>query len=70
VTTARASGNVRVDLGGEWATGEELTYSLASKGFTLLAGRDERVRVGSDTLAAECERVEGEEAARSSPAAR
>ena len=59
--TARASEDVRVETGAQWAEGGDLEYSMRSRTFTLLPASGKRVLLGGPDATAWCDRLQGDE---------
>ena len=57
----RASEDVRVETGDQWAEGGELELSLRSRTFTLLPASGKRVLLGGPDSMAWCDRLQGDE---------
>jgi lipopolysaccharide export system protein LptA len=59
--SVKASEEVRVESGEDWAEGGELEFSLLSRSFTLLPEKRKRVMLGGSDMTAWCDRLQGEE---------
>jgi lipopolysaccharide export system protein LptA len=59
--TVRASEEVRLETGDQWAEGGELEYSMRSRSFTLLPASGKRVLLGGPDATAWCDRLQGDE---------
>jgi lipopolysaccharide export system protein LptA len=59
--TVRASEDVRVETGDQWAEGGELEFSLRSRTFTLQPANGKRVLLAGPDSTAWCDRLQGEE---------
>jgi len=56
----RASENVRVETGDQWADGGALEYSMGSRSFTMLPAGGKRVLLGGPDSTAWCDRLQGD----------
>jgi lipopolysaccharide export system protein LptA len=59
--TVRASEDVRLRTGDQWAEGGELEYSMRSRSFTLVPASGKRVLLGGPDSTAWCDRLQGNE---------
>jgi lipopolysaccharide export system protein LptA len=59
--TVRASEEVRLHTGDQWAEGGELEYSMRSRTFTLVPAPGKRVLLGAPDSTAWCDRLQGNE---------
>jgi len=59
--TVRASEEVRLYTGNQWAEGGELEYSMRSRSFTLVPASGKRVLLGGPDSTAWCDRLQGDE---------
>jgi hypothetical protein len=59
--TVRASEEVRLHTGDQWAEGGELEYSMRSRSFTLVPASGKRVLLGGPDSTAWCDRLQGNE---------
>jgi lipopolysaccharide export system protein LptA len=58
----RATDDVRVESGDQWAEGGELEYSLGLRSFTLMPAQGKRVLLGGPDATAWCDRLQGDDA--------
>jgi lipopolysaccharide export system protein LptA len=58
----RATEDVRVETGDQWAEGGMLEYSMGSRSFTLLPAGGQRVLLGGPDSTAWCDRLQGDAA--------
>ena len=56
--SAVAVGSVRIDVGGQWAEGERLVFSLASQSFSLSPSPTRRVAIGTAEVTCVCDVLE------------